>query len=51
MDVVVPYMHALSGQVFAGSQVSGNSDIGGEPLQEDGDGISSPVMVIHSPPF
>ena len=48
---MVPYMHALSGQVCAGSQVPGNSDKGGEPLQEDGDSISSSVMAIHSPPF
>ena len=50
-DIAVPHMHAFPGQVRASSQVSGNSDVGGEPLQEDRDSISSPVMAIHSPPF
>ena len=44
-------MHAFSGQVHTLSQVPGNSDVGGEPLREDGDGIFSPVMAIHLPPF
>ena len=44
-------MYALSGQVRAGGQVLGNSNKGGEPLREDGDSISSSVMVIHLPPF
>ena len=48
---MVPYMHALSRQVRAGSQVPGNSDKGGEPLWEDEDSISSSLMAIHLPPF
>ena len=44
-------MYALSGQVRTGGQVLGNSNKGGEPLREDGDGISSSIMVIHPPQF
>ena len=50
-DILVPYMYALPGQVCAGGKVLGNSDESGEPLREDGDGISSSIMEIHSPPF
>ena len=50
-DVMVPNMYALPGQVCNGRQTPGHSNVGGQPLREDGNGISSTVVAIHPSPL